>query len=302
FEENISVPSVTDLVPLLGVIKTPDLALDAVRLTTDVLCDSEVNGIVSAINGLLELRRLNLRVYQNPVTGYLELDAGDQHYAVLPVAVRQILRHQVDQFIPLGINTAPDGQMTFITYTSREVTAYPVIQAPLALRKALLEFGLDHLVMLNNGHLKVSASQSPIYYSARPEQFALKTQMPLTFDGVQSPWVENTAMVFFVFAAGEQNLLQYFYPAAADPEALLALAQARLELDGRVWVQLGSAANKRTYQGFLDYRVTPGAAISDAVHFLDIEDVNGDGLSDYRIVYPNGDNQIMFQLPPQITP
>jgi len=299
FEENISVPSVTDLVPLLGVIKTPDLALNAVHLTTDVLCDSEVNGIVSAINGLLELRRLNLTVYQNPVTGYLELDAGDQHYAVLPVAVRQILRHQVDQFIPLGINTAPDGQMTFITYTSREVTAYPVIQAPLALRKALLEFGLDHLVMLNNGNLKVSASQSPIYYSARPEQFALKTQMPLTFDGVPSPWVENTAMVFFVFAAGEQNLLQYFYPAAADPEAL---AQARLELDGRVFVQLGSEANKRTYRGFLDYRVTPGAAVSDAVQFLDIEDVNGDGLSDYRIVYPNGDNQIMFQLPPQITP
>jgi hypothetical protein len=53
---------------------------------------------------------------------------------------------------------------------------------------------------------------------------------------------------------------------------------------------------KRSYQGLLDYLVTPGTP-SEEVKVLIIKDVNGDGLADYQIVYPNGEKQMMYRLP-----
>lgn len=301
FEDNMAIPSVFDLAGLLGHIKTPNLELDAVRLVDDVLCANITGGIVNSMNGLHELRDLDLDLVQNLINGYLEVDIGDLHYAILPVQVQQVLNWQVDQSVPLGITFNPDGSIVFITHSSREVLAYPVVHDPEALSVGLRRFGLDKWEMLSNGNLKVSASNSAIYYSARPDLFSTKIPVPLGVDGMDSPWVENRALVFLGFedAAGDIRS-QWIYPAAADPAALYALTQESvpvLTLEGRLVVHLGSGANKRSYQGILDYQVTPGAVVSDRVQFLDIADINGDGLGDYRIVYPNGDNQVLFRTP-----
>ncbi len=306
FEDNSSIPSVMDLVGILGLIKTPYLKLDAMRLTSDVLCLPAIGGIVGAINGLSELKDWPLS--QNAATGYLELEVENLHYAVLPTQIRQILQQQLETATAQGLFIQPDGNMTFVTHTSREIQAAPVVQDPLALEKALTGFNLRPMIMQTNGNLKVPLANGA-YYSARPDVFSLQVteDTALGLDGAESAWLPNVGVVFLVFDALDNRSnpprtirrKQWFYPTAADPEALYEVgtdSQTILELGGRVFLHLGTGEQKRRYQGVLDFLVTPGSR-TDEVQVRLIEDVNGDDITDYQIVYPNGDRQLMYRLP-----
>jgi hypothetical protein len=156
------------------------------------------------------------------------------------------------------------------------------------------------MAMQANGNLKVPLAGGA-YYSARPDLFSAPVgeEIPLGLDGMESPWVSNVSVVFLVFNEGTVKRKQFMYPAAADPDALYALSETHqtiLELDGRVSVQMGTGADTRYYQGLLDYSVTPGTPVEE-VNIELLEDLNEDELADYQIVYPNGDRQVMYQLP-----
>jgi len=289
---------------------TPYLPWNAMRLTGDVLCYNP-GGIVKTINGLYELRNWDLT--QNVKTGYLEVDIGDYHYAVLPLRVRQILWRQVDKAIAMGMLVSPEAEITFITKDSREVVAVPVTQSPLSLQTALDGLRLGNWTMLENGNLRVGAAKGH-YYSARPNLFAsvASTELPLGLDAEESVWVDKVTTVFLTFEVapdqgGMGNLSgvpslrrkQYFYPAAADPESLYSLSeesQTILELDGRAFIYVGNGTDKRRYQGMLDYLVRPGTGTGQ-VSFVEAGDVNEDGVADYDIVFPNGDRQWLYGLP-----
>jgi hypothetical protein len=313
FEDNTVIPSV-DLGEILGRLSTPYLNLNAVRLTEDVLCLPARGGIVGAINGLDELKKWVLT--QNPGTGYLELTVENLHYTVLPIQVHQILRQQVAKAMPQGLFINPDGKVTFITHTSREIVALPVVQDPPALQQELKRFGLKPMTMQPNGNLTVPLANGA-YYNARPDLFSIEMldSIPVGLDSAKAEWLSNVVTTFLVFeqsatavtpnplpagpGSGTQRRKQFMYPAAADPEALYALSQDSqtvLKLDGRVCLYMGTGTQKRSYQGLLDYLVTPGTP-SEEVKVLIIKDVNGDGLADYQIVYPNGDKQMMYRLP-----
>jgi len=288
FEDNSTIPSVTDLVGILGRLNTPHFSVNAVRLTGDVLCLPAEGGILGAINGLEEL---NGMLQQNPETGYLEMELEPFHYAVLPVQVNQILKKQVDSSIAQGMLVNPDGQITWVTHTSREIVAVPVVQEPSALREALGKLGLRGMMMQKNGNLTIPVGDGT-YYSARPDLFSMEVaaDSPVGLDITSSAWSDKVGIVGLVFEQADKRRQQMFYPAPADPSALSQ--ETQIFLDGRVSVQVDS----RRYQGLLDYLVKPGDSSAKAAKILEIEDLNADGWRDYQIIYPNGDRQIMYQV------
>jgi hypothetical protein len=305
FENNSLIPYLADLNSLLGNISTPILELDAINLTRDVLLNSSRDGIIGALNGLPELTNLNLALAftQNPDNGYLMLDFTPLHYRVLPVQVQQVWGKQTIEFKAVGISANPNGEISFITHTGRKIITMPVVQNPQALNDALNIFGLNEkMTMQPNGNLKIPANDG--YYMIRPDLSSVDVAKNtlLGIKSTNSSWLDNHVVVFMVFEESADNLRQQrFYPAAADPEVLYGTSeidqsQTTLYLDGRAYLFTGKGATEKLYKGLLDYLVTPGTpSFTKKLQILDIEDINGDYANDYRIIYPNGDNQIMYQ-------
>ena len=323
FEDNSSIPYMVNLSKVLGKIYTPDLELDAIDLNHDILFNGEK--ILNYINGLHVFTSLGIELWQNPDNGYLTVKVDNKYYKVLPIQARHIWgKIENTQLIPIGTTVDPSGQVIFVTHTGREIITIPVIHEAQSLQDGLLELGLSNVTMLINGNLKILFGQD--YYMARPNLFATEApaNIPLGIGATNLPWLENLNEVFLIFdtiytteqpiALFEANdkiqsklirQQQFIYPAAAEPDILYALAaerenpdddcQTKLYNDGRVSMCIGVGQNKQIYKGVLDYLVKSGTKIADTLQIVEINDVNGDGLQDYRLIYPNGDQQIMYR-------
>ncbi|EDN69795.1 Na-Ca exchanger/integrin-beta4 [Beggiatoa sp. PS] len=301
FENNSLVsllPPDFDLGKLLGRKKLAILGQYAVNLSDDVLYNASINGILGAINGLPDIKNLGAILEQDEQSGLLRLEIGDLRYAVLPMKVRQILKKQVNNEIPLGVYIDIDHTVRFITHTGREIITHPVVQAPDALNKALGKLGLSEAIMLDNGNIQVPTPDGGLYFMARASLYAIRvsTETPLGI-GFSSASA-GTPLAYLVFEDENGDYRQqFFYPAAADSDVLYTLAgnnpDPTIHYDGQVVVQ----TNTNRYEGLLDYAVTKGQQRDAGTQLLDIEDVNGDGCDDSRIDYPNGDSQIIYCLP-----
>ncbi|MDY6983980.1 MAG: hypothetical protein SV422_12910, partial [Pseudomonadota bacterium] len=93
---------------------------------------------------------------------------------------------------------------------------------------------------------------------------------------------------------------QELLPVPADWQALKAhlatmpgIDAAGMSADGVITVTLSGQA-LRVRAG---YRVVEGPGNDLSVVVEGAGDRNGDGLIDYRVVYPNGDSQLLFRLP-----
>ncbi len=331
FESNGTVPYQADLNEVLGQITSPGLQIEAVKLTNDVLLTQRQDGILGAMNGLYELVASRLLLKQNPENGMLMVDIKPFHYTALPTEVRQVWGQQTvanQPLQPMGLTVIPTGELIFVTHTGREVKAVPVVQDALALRKALSVFGLNEMIMQPNGNLKVPAGNGS-YYMARPNLFSetIESWVPLGLNGTDSLWIDNIADLFLVFTAtdisttqsnGNSNPFdlsgdsavqtsvvrqQFMYPAAACPEVLYDLAatsnsKTTLHNDGRILAYIGRGVDNKAYEGLFDYLVTPGQpSPTGGLQVHQMDDVNGDGLNDYRITCPNGDSQVVYQCP-----
>ena len=174
------------------------------------------------------------------------------------------------------------------------------MQNPQALQAALAIFGLNQMSMQSSGNLKIPTLNGQ-YYMVRPDLWSMDmpTHKLVGIRGTNSSWLSNLVEVFLLFEGATGNVRQQLlYPAAANPQALYDAqsgtdeSQTVLYLDGRAYV----FTDKGVYKGLFDYLVTPGSPpFARKLQILDIEDINADGLTDYRIIYPNGDNQMMYQ-------
>ncbi|MCK5876644.1 MAG: hypothetical protein KAG43_03325 [Candidatus Marithrix sp.] len=323
FENNSLIPYMVDLSKALGKIYTPNLELDAIDLNHDVLFNGE--RIIDAISGLHVFASLGVRLGQNPDNGYLNVSIDGRYYKVLPTQARHIWG-KIDntQLTSMGTTVAPSGQVTFVTHTGREIVTIPVVHEVNALQNGLLELELSGMTLLENGNLKIPVGKN--YYMARPNLFATDavSNIPLGIGSTSSPWLKNLNEAFLIFETIENigqpitffeadnkvqtttvRQQQFIYPAAAQPDVLYALAverenpdddcQTKLYNDGRVSMCIGIGQDKLIYKGILDYLVESETKITETFQIIEVEDFNNDGLQDYRLIYPNGDRQIMYR-------
>jgi hypothetical protein len=283
FEDNNTVPSIIDLAGTLGRFD-PAIhgQVGAVRLTSDVLVNNAVNGILGAINGLYDLKNQNSVITQNSINGYLEADFGTAHCAVLPAQVQQVLRNQIDNSIPQGVTVFPNGAVTFITHTGREVMTFPVVQNFTALQEQLQQRGLAEVVVESNGDLRIPATDQSFFY-ARP---SLCTE--LVSDDTPLGMTETLPVALVFMDAQGQRRQQFFYPAVAD-ESAFARKKASYRQEGHV---ISIFSQDQVYEGILDYLVTLEEPSSVALQILEIE--TDSSVKNYQIIYPQGATQRIF--------
>ena len=104
-------------------------------------------------------------------------------------------------------------------------------------------------------------------------------------DGGYSP-------LFYQIVKDENEVLwqQNFYPSVPDMEGLQAKAtKVKLHEGGTLQFTFEGL----DYQGVLDYFTTESFGLG-TLTIKETDDANGDGIKDFKIFYPNGNTQLMF--------
>jgi len=298
FRNNASIPSV-NLNTVLGRKDMSVFGLHAIDLTRDILLPGIIGGILSAINGLHEFSSHQIDISQNPIHGILRARIEGLRYTALPIRVKQMSRQQATAatgLSNLGVSLDSDDRVTFETHTDRRIIAQPVIQDPDFFKESLANtFGLSGITMLANGNLRTPVRNS-IYYIGRANLFARQVEEQSV--GVSLNSYGNVSFIYQDDSSELDDLPelweQIIFPVAVDSDALYNLSTETRLSDGKASIKL----LERIYKGMFDFAVTTGEPpTSGKVQIMDIVDQNGDGYSDYKIIYPNGDRQTLFKLP-----
>lgn len=306
FEDNTSIPSISDLSVALGQYETSVLGANAVRLTGDILLNSARDGILGAINSLYDLNHNGFVLTQRADTGFLELslNADTLRYAVLPMQVQHILGKQAALSLSAGLKIREDGYIRFITNTGRQINSYPVVQAPAAFLDILKGWGFPEVTMQATGNIRISSpNDAANYHVARADLIATASTESLGLFTQASPLSAGASILRFVFASpnGGGTWQQFIYPAAADPVALYNLSLDKPSIlyntgEARLFQSANNQQN--AYHGIFNYSVSKGTPpASGKTEIQELPDLNQDNLADYLIIYPNGDQQVFYQLP-----
>lgn len=294
FANASAIPTGLNLTGAFATLTDSTLSSVALDLTHDVI--SGDSNLLVEINALPELLNNGL-AYTQTTTGLLLLATGTEHLVLIPVSITQAAATTTP-----GIVQHPDGSVSFITESRREVLAQPAVEDVAALKSSLQQLGLNTVTLDNEGTLKIPVS-SQFYYVARLDRITTQASAfePLGLLFTASPWLKNNslAVLHFTEANTELRRQQILYPTAAHPtelwQALRGIPGASavtFNNNGTVTVKV----NYQTYTAGFDYVVQQGAA-NHVPQMLFIADQNGDGTEDIRMIYTNGDRQIMYLVP-----
>lgn len=237
--------------------------------------------LLSAINELPLFKDNDWALTQDEESGYVELTVDAVRFAVLPISVTE-----TTELADLVLHDAQN--LSFITHSGFDVFAQPALQVPGALQSGLADLGLPELIIQDNGNLSIP-SEDGIWFSARPDWLAIEVESD-TETGLflgESPVVSGYFSASLVFEHEGIRREQLLYSAIAYPDAL---EDSITEPFGMVTL----IVDGKTYRGVVDYTVTPSDSTSDTLQVEPIPDANGDGIDDAVLIYPQGDQQVMF--------
>ncbi|MDM8567761.1 beta-propeller fold lactonase family protein [Candidatus Halobeggiatoa sp. HSG11] len=191
--------------------------------------------------------------------------------------------------------------MYFIPPTDISQPNKPLIQDINALEQALQEFGLSSLMVADNGDITIPVSES-LSYVAAP---ALKSKtawmlLPVGFHYILTrlPGVLNVSLVFQDEAGIKYQ--QDLYPTAKYPEQL---EQFFMNMPGNESVTFNDngtlliIGNELRFKGIFDYSVVATNTPTGSIQVSYVADLNGDGISDFEVLYGTGEKQIVYQVP-----
>jgi hypothetical protein len=179
-----------------------------------------------------------------------------------------------------------------------------VVQAPAAFLEILKSWGFPEVTMQVTGNLRISSPSDPNnYHVARADLIATASTENTGLFTQASPLSAGASILRFIFISpnGGGKWQQLIYPAAADPAALYNLStdkQSILYNTGEARLFQSSNNQQNTYHGIFSYSVSKGTPpASGKTEIQELPDLNQDNLADYLITYPNGDQQVLYQLP-----
>ncbi|WP_353571570.1 Calx-beta domain-containing protein [Candidatus Albibeggiatoa sp. nov. BB20] len=302
FTDNTVIPALY-LDKITGHITPPEavqtfFGVFAVNLLNDVITNPSINGILGSINGLQEFVEYGVSMQQDTVYGILVLKIGSIAYPLLPVQLSQVLPNQLRDNKPyVGLHVENNAQVAFVTHTGRNIVTVPVVYAPEQFLSALNSLGLGQAVMNATGNITIEATDTE-YLSARASLLTPEvSDAELGIKYVNSSYLPDVTDMLFTYTDSEDVLRQQvIYPAPIDNTALQGLANTvSIYMDGRVVAK--NSSGQTEYSGLLGYNIYQAVAqTSDNISIQEIEDVNQDGLLDYRLIYPNGDAQVMYRV------
>jgi uncharacterized repeat protein (TIGR01451 family) len=294
FQSSANIPEGIDLTSLFPFIIEPITQSKAVNLAMDVVAGEDLS-LLAAINNIPELRDNDLVVTQSATTGYLSLSLAEAEQMILiPLQISQIATTT-----PPQMTEHPDGSVTFVVQGGRLIWAHPAPQSPTDLQAVLATLGSNQVQAETDGNLTVFVQNQ---FRTRPDLHTQQVSplLPLGLEAMPSPLVQGPNLFVLRFVDSDnKRRQQFFYPTPAHQEELRLALQGfpgatavEFYNTGKVSVKIGT----RTYSGVFDYQVKTGNA-STVTQLLPIPDKNGDGSEDIRVLYANGDQQLVYLLP-----
>lgn len=299
FQDNATIPVDLDVTAAFPAL------LDGVTGGSVITLDSDlVKGtptLLEQINAIPGFAEAGLVFTQN-ARNQLSVTYQGILFTALPTRIRQSAKG-------VGLYNQHDGSVEFVTYTHRSILAQPAINQAEDLLAVLQAAGMTEISAVgDSGNYSVtfdpqtrfvfrpdlmatpdtSASAYPLQPMAAPLTGREHLRWHFTTPCLVSPCVDT-------------RYQQPMYPAAAFPDSLIAAINtfpgardATLHHNGVVTVSIGVTR----YQGLLDYPVVRGDNPGGITQLIGIADVNGDGMDDLRVVYPNGESQTLMVFPP----
>lgn len=263
------------------------LQVNSIDLSKDIFETGK--GILAAINAIPEIKSNGLVIEQEASCGSLQWTSDSLRFAVQPLSVKSTRNSA-------GMEELDEERVRFTTSTGLEILTHPAVQAPQALKSGLAALGLHDINLQGNGNLRIP--EEGYWFSVRPDSSSLELsdQHDEGLFATNSPNLSNVPVFYMTFTDNRGNLReQFLYPAPAQAEALYSLAlEAGIELAFKPYGLVSDAED--TSYGVLDYLVTKSQETSPDVKIQPISDVNGDGIDDWVLIYPNGNKQILFLM------
>ncbi|WP_177428228.1 beta-propeller fold lactonase family protein [Candidatus Venteria ishoeyi] len=298
FSDASLIPAGINLNGIFSLLHEPYTQAWSVNLNQDVTLSDPP--LLDAINALPMLSGNGMVLGQFPY-GHLLTSLPPGAVSMIPLLVSQM-----PIGTPAGVEVNSDGSVIFTTPTGRSVLALSALRSPEVMSALITPFGLTMQAQFD-GSLDIPLAVLGSRLHMRPDLVILPPSapdngvMPGEFAILPSalPNVPLYALLFNDEAGTrwQQNL----YSSAIDNNAWTALEAipgidaVTLNLNGSLSVLLGADS----HGGILDYTILPGVATgSPYVDLQPITDRNADGVADLMVIYPNGDQQILFYLPP----
>lgn len=305
FEDNALIPEEIDLSTALGSVG--DGGGDeppAVDLSGDVVAGG--TPLIEAVNELPTFADSGLSTEQDSQSGALQLDIGEEHFALQPTQVTQ-----APAGTPPGVAITSDGLIEMVTESGRRIVSQPTLQSPEALAAALEAAGYV-LTRATNGNLMISPPTTAArsvsgvpddrYFSARPALHSTPAEAGAALGVVPCELPERPGIEGFcqVFDRDGERRIQRLWPAPADWEALKGylmslpvFGDVRMDAEGLIHFTYQGVG----YQGYVGYEVDPGIG-SGYLNWEQLDPGADEGDDDARVslrlIYPNGDRQRLY--------
>lgn len=250
-------------------------------LSQDVFYPS--SGLLPGLNAIPALQMAGISVAQAPA-GYLYAEMDTMRYLLWPLRVSFETEPS-----PAEVRVDDRRGVHFVTHDSRVIYARPALEDVCALQRAVAEFGFSLAQVRPDGSLRINSPDNLYWYSLQPDP-ASHPAAPLADDGLKFG-----APLNYVFTTpGGLKRSQALYPAPVNATALRE-ALPTLEFTGMGRLIL-HAENNQALHGLLDPIVERGSHAPGVMQFELLPDINGDGLRDYRLTYPDGSRQALYFL------
>ncbi len=299
FFSNANIPAGIDLSGIFPIIEEPITLAQSRDLNLDVLVSG--GNLLADLNAIPLLRANGVVLGQRRDNGYLTAQLSGLQIALIPWQVKQAVADPIP-----GMIANPDNSLLLHSALGREAVVQPALQSPQTLRDILNQFGLlGELRAHPNGNVTLEVDGSGLRLVFRPDLVA--TPAPAGNGPGQlhlhPSRVANHHFARLVFTDGNGQIReQFLYPMPLYHQALKEMLSGlpgvgQVVINGNGWVSLQHGG--LTYRGQFDYPVIPGAPPpGGTIQFRPYPDINQDGYSDFLVVFPNGDQQFMFFLPP----
>jgi uncharacterized repeat protein (TIGR01451 family) len=293
FTDNNTLSEGLDLTGTLPKLVNPITRTQAVNLATDVLVEGKT--LLEQLNAIPTLIADGLEFTQILETGQLWIPIGAEKMVLMPTQVTQASRTETP-----SMTIHVDGSVTFITEMGRKILAQPTAENLGTLQTGLENLGFTQFKVASDGNLLLFGDQQLVMRPDSYTQEAADFFKPFGLERIPSTLIDELTVFLLTYVDETgQHRQQYFYPVSAHPEELLSALRGypgatsvNLDNSGKVSVKIGNL----TYAAVLDYIINPGH-INTITQFLLIPDKNGDGSEEVRVIYANGDQQLLYLMP-----
>ncbi len=277
------------VVDLTTDIKANKLLIDHIRNTPNLtgIENAPIDYKVDSQTGLLHGQWKGLDTILRPVS-VTEKDSGEQP----------------------GISTTEDGHVQFITENGRKIIFQVEAQAFDDLTEQLDQFNLKvERDAENNLQIFQRNSSGDLetdnWFNVRPGLLSEPVNDDAETIGVENyeyPDLPGVFGYYYQFIKEDQLYRQYMHAMPADWSSLKGdlnslpgAETVSISVDGEIFVRLDGT----DYFGRMDAKVNPvetSQALLSKTVLIDMGDINGDGHVDYKVVFPNGESQILYLL------